>query len=668
MDRASEIAINQSSGKITRRHSRQKSSQSIDAKGERFSLQGKRWRFPRGLAPQEVEARISRLRELWDDHKQFCLSQVFVDQSVIATFPEFALEQEAKRLVQRQAAVAPSESDETPLEGKWSAFGSSGRNGGVTVGGPEAEWSPLVLWIAEQLKQGVRPVPLPPVPELLSSVFRDNQVDYRFGHLSQLLSGPPESHPATIGDLRWQDAFKLLNRLTEAYPSVPWTMPQHHINATARFHEQAAREAIVTTAKVRSQKPPAENIPLIPGTFHEALREYYQHRKAHFTKAGEFDGSGHHMLGMIENFQKRQPDVPLAMLDFTRCQEIYDFWKNRPLNLRTKEPLSKKHCSSHVGELRRFFIWLHTSDKFAWRRPEDFDLIETKVKRLPSDRRSIQDIDIKTFSVEHLKLIYKHALPPQRLKMVWCINCSHGAAEIGRVEWGDLFLNQPHPWTKEGLQFASDHTDSWCGHLRPKTDVVGWWWLWPETVQLIQWWNAELEQRLKRELKPSERMLLTDKGANLYRDSSRNAQSSFSNEWSRLLSRVAKAEGNDAVPRLSFGTLRDQFSNWLGSEQNRAVIASVALAHGIPHKGDKLLFKHYSNRPWAHLFEAQKEYRQLHQPMFDEVPDPLVIHDPLTSQIVDLWNTGSQDIRAIAKECEVHSTTVRRKLRDCGLA
>jgi hypothetical protein len=294
-------------------------------------------------------------------------------------------------------------------------------------------------------------------------------------------------------------------------------------------------------------------------------------------------------------------------------------------------------------------------------------LIETKVKRLPSDRRSIQDIDLKTFSVEHLKLIYKHAMPAQRLKLVWCLNCSHGAAEIGRVEWEDLFLNQPHPWTNEGLKFDSDENDSWCGLLRPKTDVVGWWLLWPETVQLIEWWNAELEQRLKRELKPSERMLLTDKGANLYRDSSRNAQSSFSNEWSRLLSRVAKAEGKDAVPSLPFGTLRDQFSNWLGSEQNRAVIASVALAHGIPHKGDKLLFKHYSNRPWAHLFEAQKDYRQHLQPMFDEVPDPLLIHDPLTSKIVDIWNSGKQDIRAIAKECDVHSTTVRRKLRDCEL-
>jgi hypothetical protein len=667
LDRASEIAISQPSEKITRRHSRRKSSQSTDTKGERFFLQGKRWRFPQGLSPQEVETRISRLRELWGDHERFCLSQVFVEPSVMPGLSEFDIEEHAKRFLKLKASVAGPSHESDKVAGAWPPFGSSGRNGGVTTGDKVADWSPLALWIADQIKHGVQPVPLPPLPELQSSVFRDNQVDYRFGHLAQAFSGPLESHPPTIRDLRWEDAFRLLNRLTEAYPSVPWVMPQHHIDEAARFHEQSAREAIATTARVRSQEPPSPDIPLIPGTFHESVREYVKKRTAGFNKGDEFDGSGHSMIGLAENFVKRQPDLPLATLDFTRCQDIYDFWRNRPLNLRTRKPLTFKHCSSHIGELHRFFKWLHTSDKFAWRRPEDFDLLETKVNRLPSDRRSIQDIEIKTFSVEHLKLLYKHASPAQRLKMVWCLNCSHGAAEVGRVAWEDLFLNQPHPWTNEGLECASSESDSWCGFLRPKTDVVGWWWLWPETTELVRWWKADLEKRLRRELKSSERILLTDKGTSLYRDSSRNAQTSFANEWNRLRSRVAKAEGKDAIPRLPFGTLRDQMSNWLGSDQNRAVIASVALAHGIPHKGDKLLYKHYSNRPWAHLFEAQKEYRQLLQPMFDEVPDPLAIHDPLLSQIADLWNSGNQNLRAIAKACDVHVVTVRRKLRDCEL-
>ena len=138
-----------------------------------------------------------------------------------------------------------------------------------------------------------------------------------------------------------------------------------------------------------------------------------------------------------------------------------------------------------------------------------------------------------------------------------------------------------------------------------------------------QWWRGELRRRLSRELLPSERMLLTNTGEPMYRDSSRNAQTSFANQWTRLLDRVIKNDDKDAVPRLPFGTLRDQLSNWLGSDENLAVLASTALAHGVPHKGDRLLFKHYSNRPWAHLFKKQREYRQVLQPMFDLVPNPL---------------------------------------------
>ncbi len=615
MDRASGVAISQVNGKITRRHSRQKSSQCPDGKGERFSLQGKRWRFSRGLDPQEVETRISRLRELWSDHEQFCERQLLVDLKGNSQTPR-------SFLVKRCGLLDGSKGSENQ---------KSLAEGGIFRSTEQVSWTPLALWIAEQVKLGVRPVPLPPFDTLIDSVAKGTWIDTRFVSFGFIAQDSPDKLPVKGEDLRWQEALLLLKRLSEAYPSVAWAMSERHIDEASRHHERDARHAISIAAKVRSQKPSTKKIPLIPGTFHEALREYAKKRTADFTKNGEFDGSGHHMLRLVNNCQQRQSNVHLAMLDFTQCQEIYDFWRNRPLNQRTNEPLSLKHCSSHVGELTRFFKWMHTTDKFAWRRPEDFDLIETKVTRLPSDRRSIQDIELKTFTVDHLKLLYKYALPAQRLKIVWCLNCSHGAAEIGRVEWEDLFLHQPHPWTKEGLSIASSDSDSWCGLLRPKTDVVGWWWLWPETIQLVQWWKADLGRRLKRELKSSERMLLTDKGNNLYRDSSRNAQTSFANEWSRLHARIAKAEGKDAVPRLPYGTLRDQMSNWLGSDQNRAVLASVGLAHGIPHKGDKLLYKHYSNRPWAQFFEAQKEFRQYLQPLFDAVPDPLVIHDPPTS-------------------------------------
>ncbi len=80
-----------------------------------------------------------------------------------------------------------------------------------------------------------------------------------------------------------------------------------------------------------------------------------------------------------------------------------------------------------------------------------------------------------------------------------------------------------------------------------------------------------------KELDPHDRMLVTDKGTNLYRDSSRNAQSSFSNEWSRLHTRIAKAEGKDDTFRALFRLERLEINLAIGLEATRTyVIASAA--------------------------------------------------------------------------------------------
>lgn len=93
---------------------------------------------------------------------------------------------------------------------------------------------------------------------------------------------------------------------------------------------------------------------------------------------------------------------------------------------------------------------------------------------------------VETLSLAELVTLYKHAIPAQRLLLAWCLNCAHGAAEFGRVEWGDLFLKQPHPWQRHGLNLGTSDDDNWAGFLRPKSDVLGWWSLWPETLRLVE--------------------------------------------------------------------------------------------------------------------------------------------------------------------------------------
>ena len=458
--------------------------------------------------------------------------------------------------------------------------------------------------------------------------------------------------------------------VVRAFPSANWMLPTSHSNAIIRVYEEQARFGVEELAKVKNEAPPAPSTPLVVGTFHEALSAYEEVRRKDFVLPdGSFDGSGHHMLGIIRASRERMGDFLLAELDLARCQTVIDFWRLRPANLRTDEPLSKKTCTNYLGEIRRFFDWLHITKDFGWRIPEDFTHLKWRVRELPTDRPSLNEMEIKTYSVEELTVLYKYAIPSERLLMVWCLNCAHGAAEMGRVEWEDVLLFQEHPWKKQGLKVESSEQDTWCGFIRPKSGVLGWWLLWPETVQLVQWWKKEITSYLGREPTNEQRVVLTKTGTSLYRDESRNAQTGFTNAWTRLADRIPEKDGETkiAVRRLPFGTLRNQLPDWLGGEQARAIVASVALSHGIPHKGDKLLYKHYSNRPWAALFQAQREYRTHLQPMFDAVPDPLVEYDPVKDKVQAMWAKGERRVRRMVEEMGVSDMTIRRRLKVLGL-
>ena len=342
-------------------------------------------------------------------------------------------------------------------------------------------------------------------------------------------------YPSRIDDLYWDEGKAFFEFLCDSFPAVNWLLPESHAEDVIRFHEKQARSSIERLAQAKSQAPPDPSTPLMRGTFHEALNAFELKRKDDFTSVEGFDNSGHHMLGMIQKMRERMSDFPLAELDLSRCQAQFDFWRKRPRNLKVEEvvPLTVKTCENYIGELRRFFDWLHLSSQYAWRKPADFETLERGVETLSSDRKSINDMEVLTFSIDNLVLLLKHATPFERFLLIWCLNCSHGAAEIGRVEWGDIFLRREHPWKKQGLRLDTTENDSWCGFIRPKSDVLGWWLLWPETVQLLEWWKNE-RSRIRGETPPDdERVLMTDNAQPLYRDESRNAQTGFANAWKR---------------------------------------------------------------------------------------------------------------------------------------
>ena len=137
------------------------------------------------------------------------------------------------------------------------------------------------------------------------------------------------------------------------------------------------------------------------------------------------------------------------------------------------------------------------------------------------------------------------------------------------------------------------------------------WLLWPETAELLKW-AIKRAKKLGTDL-----IFCTDKGTNLYRESSTNPQSGYQSRWKRVIKRVKKK--HPSFPYLPFGTIRDTMGNELRNRpEYGAELAYLLIAHGTPYKGDDLLGC-YTNKPFGRLHQAIREMRAFYEPMFKAI-------------------------------------------------
>lgn len=394
----------------------------------------------------------------------------------------------------------------------------------------------------------------------------------------------------------WIHPTGLEDGLRIALPTINWVSAIHpeqqrNIEQFKQQELNKLQNAANNISRIEN-RPPTTAIPTT-GTLQEALQKYDD-----YVKSDQPDNLDRH--SKIKQLIDRSKDIPLSFLDIEQCRILIDYWRSRPERHDGKGKYSAKRSREQLAELDLFFRHTHTSTDFAWQMPPDLQLLKRTISK--DDKKNLSFITIQLFTVAELKAITTTGSLIQKLITTWCLNCSHGAAEIGRVTWGDLYLNQDHPWKSQGLQIEAG--GNWTGFLRHKTDVVGWWHLWKETVALIEQWRPEAERLLKRQVKDTDRLILTQSGEPMYKDASKNAQSKFAKEFNDVRSLAG-------VSQLPFGTLRNQLADWISTTHGDAVASSVALAHGVPHKADKLLYAHYSNRPWKQLFEYQMMFREL---------------------------------------------------------
>jgi hypothetical protein len=115
----------------------------------------------------------------------------------------------------------------------------------------------------------------------------------------------------------------------------------------------------------------------VAGTLHEAMNAYVAWiEQEYFDEGlGRLTDNGRTKVREVRTLQGRHGDVPLAGLGFEEVRTMFGYWRRRPRKKTKTGPGSRitvKSAQNDIGELKRFFAWLHTSQQFAWRRPEDF--------------------------------------------------------------------------------------------------------------------------------------------------------------------------------------------------------------------------------------------------------------------------------------------------------
>lgn len=293
-------------------------------------------------------------------------------------------------------------------------------------------------------------------------------------------------------------------------------------------------------------------------TLHAALDAYAEQigNQAGLVTAATIAGR-RMVVGLLKQFHD---DIPLAQIDLTACVDMIHLWKSCPMNQKTGKRYAASTAAKVLSELIRFFYWLDMSDQFQWTAPTHFGQVSRRACRLPSDRRPVHR---EEFTEEHLAILYRHAAPMQRLMLCLAMNCGLRAAEMGRLDRSNIItdgsddlMNDLLPG--EGiLRFVRSRTGAYCE-----------WLLWPETVEAAKWAIARADEL------GSDLLFVSDKGAPLWKETSRTPASGFAHLWHRLLKTV---EGQ-GVPKLPLGTLRTQMAERVRREHGDEV-ARLYLCH-----------------------------------------------------------------------------------------
>lgn len=389
---------------------------------------------------------------------------------------------------------------------------------------------------------------------------------------------------------------------------------------------------------------------LVGQSLHQAIDAYIEWIKKDYRLDANFvSPNGMAKIRQMKTVQRVSDDIDIGSLNYDAAESLFRLIRKRPIAKRSGEKMKPKTAKNIVGELGRFFRWLHRSEEFDWKKPDDFAEINKKVEIAPEEVKVRQ---VKIYSIDELGLLYEYATPMDRVFLLLALNCGFGVAEMARLRVEEVIVSSNADGAIE--------SNTSVRIVRPKSGVPGEWSLWPHTAKLLAWTLDRRKTQPKYE--PAARLLLNENGESydkLTKGNNRNQQ--IPNAWDRLTSRIQ--EDHPTFPRLSFGKLRKTTGNLVRSIASDEV-ASLFLCHGKPVNDDELLDA-YTNRPFSKVQEALLSLGLQLGPMFERVSDPTEVpkKDYLSRQKVALikkLRSQGKSVEQIAKQIGVCKMTVYR--------
>ena len=380
-----------------------------------------------------------------------------------------------------------------------------------------------------------------------------------------------------------------------------------HLAYGLKAHQEAIAKAEkeIADRKAILQVAGAKVVPTGGPTLHEALDAFNAYLKTDpklkDPTTGELKAWYYKREDMLDRMKERHADLPLAAMDLEQCENIINYWRGWPPVKTRKTTMAVESAIKQIEEFRRFAKWLHRSKQFEWRKPEGFDDLDCSVKATPNEVAKRADTEqVATFTTEELRKILPYTSGVSRALFLLGLNCGFGGGECGTLTMREVYLRKPHP-KSDLLGIPADPNDNFIRRVRRKNLVYGEHWLWPETVEALDWLIAR-RKRLGN-FDDDSVLFVTDEGSPMFKiTKGGNCGQQFQNMWYDVVKHPA------GVRKLSLGKLRknagDMIKRIAGGEA-----MGVFLCHGKPVRSDELSDM-YSNRPFEKVFAAQKEARR----------------------------------------------------------